>query len=345
MLLVKPELSRIHEANDGGEIMRSMRLIGLVALALIVGTTGWGEEEKNQCPAPVSTCGDSLGALADCPPGFHCTCVPSCPNCRDCAARVCVADPPRECRTACDCEPGLGCFDGQCIAGFAPVFCCEGRQCPAGEQCQHRDGPMDRCGAVCTDQLWSCDIPGGANRACGDDRVCSCTASCPLCEDCGPGVCVPPGLPTPYKCNDDGSCRHPGDRCVCVSSCPECDDCAAHACVPACEDPKDPMCDERQKKVTLVTEAIIERADACRRDEDCTRIDTSTRCAATCGAWVHRRYESRVERYIHRLDERYCATYREDGCTFTTPRCQRQVGACVDGQCTALVPPLTTDGD
>ncbi len=100
------------------------------------------------CPAPISTCRNAAGRDA-CPVGYVCTCVPSCPNCRDCATRVCVAGPTPECQTACDCSPGLGCFDGQCIAGFAPVFCCDAGPCPQGQQCQHRDGEMDRCSRNC----------------------------------------------------------------------------------------------------------------------------------------------------------------------------------------------------
>lgn len=101
------------------------------------------------CRPPVSTCGpvvsgDALGWQV-CPPGLTCACVPSCPDCKDCAVRVCVADPSHECRTACDCAPGLGCFNGQCLPGFAPVFCCDARLCPVDEFCQHRDGEHDRC--------------------------------------------------------------------------------------------------------------------------------------------------------------------------------------------------------
>ncbi len=84
---------------------------------------------------------------------------------------------------------------------------------------------------TCSTQLWEC----GPDAGCGNDRVCACTASCPLCEDCGPPVCVPPGPFVPYTCNSDGSCANPGDRCTCVASCPECDDCTRSVCVPGCD--------------------------------------------------------------------------------------------------------------
>jgi hypothetical protein len=83
----------------------------------------------------------------------------------------------------------------------------------------------------CTLQAWSCD----EQRSCGDARVCACTASCPDCEDCGPGVCVPLGQPTPYRCDAEGACANPGDRCICVSSCEACDDCVRGVCVPGCD--------------------------------------------------------------------------------------------------------------
>lgn len=121
--------------------------------------------DRLTCEPPLQTCEflDSLfdnerahlGTPADtCPRQYSCQCVPSCPSCRDCAAQICLRDPSRECTTACDCSPGLGCFGGRCIAGFAPVFCCDPEffpigppqdTCPAGQQCQHRDGSFDTC--------------------------------------------------------------------------------------------------------------------------------------------------------------------------------------------------------
>jgi hypothetical protein len=354
--------------------------MGIVALA----SAARGAEPARSdlvCPAPIATCQGEGDAEGVCPAGYRCTCVPSCPDCKDCAARVCVAElsrhcrtacdcPPgllcddgrclagfapvfccesdrcpvgqqcqhsdgrpdrcgQQCQTACDCEPGLGCFDGQCIAGFAPVFCCEGEQCPAGQQCQHRDGRHDRCGQACVTQAWRCDNPGGP---CEDDRVCTCSASCPECEDCGPGVCVPRGTATPYRCEEDGSCSHPGDRCQCVSSCPECDDCALNVCVPDCG----PMCDRRRRISSRRIDRVIELTRRCSSDAECVVIDEGNGCRQGCGASVNQRYVERVKKLIDFLDQRYCATYRDDGCPVAQVKC-RQVtrGTCVRGRCTA----------
>ena len=84
---------------------------------------------------------------------------------------------------------------------------------------------------ACARQAWEC----GPERTCDAARVCACTASCPDCEDCGPGVCVPPMTGTPYRCEDDGGCARPEDRCVCVSSCAACDDCHRQVCVRGCD--------------------------------------------------------------------------------------------------------------
>jgi hypothetical protein len=78
---------------------------------------------------------------------------------------------------------------------------------------------------------------------------------------------------------------------------------------------------------------IVDRASRCEEHQDCARINTSTECMGTCGAWVNRRYQHRVERIIRRLDQRICSTYREDGCPVAMPLCLFDRGLCVDGQC------------
>lgn len=91
------------------------------------------------------------------------------------------------------------------------------------------DGRFDG-GGSCVPQAWECRPDGTCETGAG----CNCVASCPDCRDCGPPVCSQPARGIVYRCNDDGSCAHPGDRCVCVSSCPECDDCTRQVCVPGC---------------------------------------------------------------------------------------------------------------
>jgi hypothetical protein len=238
--------------------MRSLNLAIALSMATLCASATLGAEAEcaqpaEVCPAPVSTCGNEDGPERDCPPGYRCSCVPSCPGCRDCATQVCLADPTPECRTACDCDPGLGCFDGQCIAGFAPVFCCDSAQCPSGEQCQHGDGRMDRC---------------------------------------------------PSKSRD---------------------------------------CERRLEKVSHRTDSFVGHAAGCRNDEDCVRIETSTRCRGTCGAWVNRQFATRVERFVGRLDQRYCSVEGEYSCTSASPRCRGEVGACIAGQCTGLLPPAAEE--
>ncbi len=300
----------------------------------------------------IDVCQRECRTACDCEPGLGCfdgQCIAGVAPVFCCEGDVCPAgqqcqhengrmdrcQPEPECRTACDCAPGLGCFDGQCIAGIAPVYCCEGDVCPADQQCQHRDGRMDRCDGQCIDHAWLCsnDSP---NRNCGDDRVCKCTASCPTCEDCGPNACVAPDTPTPYQCNDDGTCAQDGDKCICLSSCPECDDCVRQVCVPDCEDP---MCRKRLRMSQRRINRVVEKTRPCRADNECTRVDTSTGCQGSCGAFVNRRYAERVQNFISHVDERYCTGYQEDGCPFSTPACQQSVGACVRGLCTAMPAP------
>jgi len=90
------------------------------------------------------------------------------------------------------------------------------------------DGSFDTLG--CDDRVWEC----GADRNCGNDHVCSCTASCPFCDNCGPPVCIGHVTGSPYPCDTNDACSQAGDHCVCVSSCPDCKDCTRKLCVPTC---------------------------------------------------------------------------------------------------------------
>lgn len=90
------------------------------------------------------------------------------------------------------------------------------------------DGSFDPLG--CDDRVWEC----GSDRNCGNDHVCSCTASCPFCDNCGPPVCVSHVSGSPYPCEANDACSQAGDQCVCVSSCQDCKDCTRKLCIPTC---------------------------------------------------------------------------------------------------------------
>lgn len=82
----------------------------------------------------------------------------------------------------------------------------------------------------CSSALWEC----GEDFVCEDGSQCSCTASCPMCEDCGPGVCGAFSAGYVYRCDEGLRCAQPGDVCVCVASCPTCTDCPRRVCIPEC---------------------------------------------------------------------------------------------------------------
>ncbi len=137
---------------------RFLLLTIFVALAHAGDASAQGFEQvisldRPVCEAPISTCNFApedasstyLDRRDDCPVGYSCVCVGSCPQCDDCDAQVCVADERRECDTACDCNPGLGCFNHRCLPGFAAVFCCDSDICPEGQQCQRRTGEHQVC--------------------------------------------------------------------------------------------------------------------------------------------------------------------------------------------------------
>jgi len=113
---------------------------------------------------PNITSGDCWGTCmppshTGCPSGYDCTCVPpgaddaitSVEPQPDCGAHVCL---PSRCGSACDCEPGWGCYQGTCTKGHQPSFCCERvdydtgpgeRTCPHREACEFSDGYHGYC--------------------------------------------------------------------------------------------------------------------------------------------------------------------------------------------------------
>ena len=162
-------------------------LVAVLSVGFAAAQTGESTHPQHFCPAPISVCGPDF---SDCPPGYVCTCVSSCPACDDCAAFVCTAVA-SECRTACDCPNTLGCFDGQCIAGFAPVYCCDRGECPIGQQCQSRDGTMLMCDdTTCQDRVRAAtekiETMVERHNRCRHDRQCAWVSTSTECQgSCG----------------------------------------------------------------------------------------------------------------------------------------------------------------
>src|SRR5262249_51643616 len=97
-----------------------------------------------------------------------------------------------------------------------------------------------------------------------------------------------------------------------------------------------PLCDRRQRISSERIDRIVSLTAQCRTDTDCVAVDTSSACRSTCGAWLNPHYADRVKKLISYLDQRYCASYRADGCPLPTPQCADQHGACVAGVCTGV---------
>jgi hypothetical protein len=99
------------------------------------------------------------------------------------------------CTTACDCDPGLGCFQGGCISGFAPVYCCiDKTNCTGFSACQYPTGNYSTCNA--TDGGFSLRDGGFARPDSGFDY-------CPLLRCDGGTRCTSLGC---TACGAGGTC-------------------------------------------------------------------------------------------------------------------------------------------
>jgi hypothetical protein len=93
------------------------------------------------------------------------------------------------------------------------------------------------------------------------------------------------------------------------------------------------MCERRLRVSQQKIKRLVRRANRCDADDQCVRVDTSTQCQGSCGAWVNGLYEVPVKRIINRVDERICEGYQEAGCPYATPACLAQHGVCRRGHC------------
>ncbi len=54
------------------------------------------------------------------------------------------------CATACDCQPGNACTNGQCGSGASSTYCCDSTTCPSGATCQATNGSFSTCATAST---------------------------------------------------------------------------------------------------------------------------------------------------------------------------------------------------
>lgn len=193
-----------------------------------------GIEPGGACAAPGAACGNEIGDSCQCADGqWQCPVHP--PLGMGCNL-VCRPEPPNPdpaCTTACDCDPGLGCFNGRCAVGVAPVYCCDA-ECPADAACQRADAGYQTCrpaGACVTTSdcfghnapircpgTWDCDpsqtrmsdAPGedGCNYTCVFNLLaCNPGELCPFGDACLP--CPGDFCETPNVCLDPDYAAQP----------------------------------------------------------------------------------------------------------------------------------------
>jgi hypothetical protein len=335
-------MSRSRREKSKMKILRLLSHVAVLPLLLLPAAALAGEDQSDRmCPAPIAVCQNTAGSPDGCPAGYDCRCVPSCPNCRDCPVRVCVASSEPQCRTACDCEPGLGCFGHKCIAGFAPVFCCDSDECPAGEQCQHRDGDFDRCARPDPECRSACDCRSG--QACHQGSCVFTDVPVYCCEgdDCRAGFpcdhrdgtrdqCKPACADQAWECAAVGDNAACGDNriCSCTAACPFCENCGPPVCVPPnlgitpydCND--DGSCDREGDRCICVS--------SCAACDDCARKVCVPSCRAQDDHCEKRL--TKVNKAIHLISDLSRRCSRDEDCraVATSTECEGTCGVAVN---------------
>ena len=203
-----------------------------------------GTEDEPSLLSPYYLCSESTKACVDSP---NCTCIPSCPECKDCAALVCWdTEQCTDCVSESDCGKCATCEANACVKDPLCETCDSSEDCNADacEICEDgvcKTGPD--CGGCLTDDQCNADacescVDGECKTSpdcggCLTDDQCNADA----CESCVDGVCKTG--PDCKKCLSDDECN--GSPCeICVvgecqvdPTCEQCltdDQCDASAC-------------------------------------------------------------------------------------------------------------------
>lgn len=215
------------------------------------------------CP-PGQTCYDSSNQQSFCP-GSQCTTACDCPaQGQACVRGRCVYSNPRifcctkpgcqagnlcedsnakqslcpgqACKTACDCNQGQDCRNGNCVQVSPPVYCCSKANCVAGQPCTQSNGSSSTCpvqcrtrcdcsqgqecvsgtcvtrqGAYCCNKTGCptgqpCVNTSGQSSTCGGGSGITCKVRCDCAQgdECSNGQCV--ASPVPVYCCDKTGC-------------------------------------------------------------------------------------------------------------------------------------------
>ena len=94
-------------------------------------------------------------------------------------------------------------------------------------------------------------------------------------------------------------------------------------------------CDERKDAARDLVGAALASPPTCNADSDCTTMSLATGCGyPRCDRVVHRSVVDKIQAARQQANERYCSTYRQDGCRMgPVVRCARATAVCVEGVC------------
>jgi hypothetical protein len=120
----------------------------------------------------------------------------------------------------------------------------------------------------------------------------------------------------------------------------------ASACVESkqADEPTEPhsyTCEERAYRSAAEEVLAAGLYDECEHDGECAFAEATTACQELCEKQVVNRHgQQGFATKIAAIDETYCATYLQDGCTGEEPICEveRRVPVCEAAKCTAIAP-------
>jgi hypothetical protein len=309
----------------------------------------------------------SQGVCSPNPAGAYCCSKPGCPSNLSCFTTTGGRGrcPVQTCTSACDCNQGEDCRNGQCTRVNPPVYCCSKTGCPSGQACKDTSGKWGTCqGAPACKS--PCDCQQG--RDCYKGQCiqvfpavyCCSNVGCPAGQACfdsnnTAGVCPGSQCTTACDCPNQGQscvrgrCTYTNPRTYCCSkpgclSGQACEDsngkagtCGGRTCKTACdcnqgEDCRNGSCVRVSPPVYCCSKT------GCRAGQACVKTDgTSSTCAVECRSQCDCQQGFRcVQGSCFRSSTGYCCD--KTGCP-TGRTCTTQSGQ--QSVCGGTPPPTT----